>query len=96
MPCHTALTDFLRSHGEVPDTVLVNLNFSRKTLAVKCWSNERFWHLRRAPAFHLDEVSLFNDIGHFFLLLFSFVGLFLELIDLLDNVIEAVAIRRTI
>ena len=87
MVSETLLTDFLRAHGQIANTVLMNLDFSRQTLTIQCRPYESFSHFCWSSTFDFDEVPLFNDVGHFFLLLFAFIGLLLEVVDLLHDVV---------
>lgn len=90
-------TDFLRAHGRlVPQTILVDLDLSRKTLAVKRRTNEYLRQFGGTTALDLDKLILLDDVCKFLLLLLAFVDLLLQLRDLLGDGVEAVAIERSV
>jgi hypothetical protein len=88
-----ARTDFLGTHRLIANTILVNFNFTRQSFAIQSRSDESFTHFYRSAALHFNEIALFNNICHFLFLLFPFVGFFLQVVDLLDQVIQTMAIR---
>jgi hypothetical protein len=71
----------------------VYLYFTGKSLSVKSGANECLGHFDGTSAFDLEKISLLNDVCHLLLLLLSFVGFFLQIIDLLNDVVEAVPVR---
>lgn len=86
------LTDFLGAHGLVSNTILMDFHFSRQSLSVQGRANKRLRHFDGSPAFNFHQASLFNNISHFLLLLFSFVRLFLEIVDLPHSIVKTMTI----
>lgn len=70
----------------------MDLNFTSKSPTVQSRANECFGQFCWPPRLELNKVALFNHIGHLLLLLLSFIGLFLQIGDLLANGVEAMAI----
>jgi hypothetical protein len=69
------------------------LNFARQSLPIERWSDKNFRKFGWSPPLDFDKNVLLDDIGHFLLLLFSFVDLLLEFSDLLADGVETMAIR---
>ena len=96
-PSIWTLTDFLRPHGGlVTKTVLVNLYFSRESLAVQGGPHKHLRELRRTPALDLDQRVLLDDVGHLLLLLLALVDLLLQICYLFREVVEAMTVGGTI
>lgn len=70
-------TNFLTGLGLIAYTILMNFDLARKAFPVQSRPNESICKLGRAAAFDFNECSLFDNISHLFLLLLSFIGLFL-------------------
>lgn len=91
------LTNLLRSHrGLISQPVLVDLDFPRQPLPIQRWSHKHLGQLGWTPALDLHERILLNDVRHLFLLLLSFVDLFLEVGDLPRDGVKAAAISRPV
>lgn len=77
----------------VAKTILMNLDFTRESLAVQRRADKDLRKLDRPATLDLRENILLNDIRHFLLLLLALVNLLLEIGDLLRDGVEAVLVR---
>lgn len=80
----------------ISQTILVNFDLARQSLSIKSGTHERFGEFVGSPAFELYQDVLLDDIRHLLLLLFPLVDLFLEICNMFRNLVETVAIERTI
>lgn len=70
----------------------MNLDLAWESLSVESGSHKDFGELVRSPAFDLYQDVLLDDVRHLLLLLFPFVDLFLQICNLLRDLVKAVAV----
>ena len=87
------LTDSMRTHGLIPETILVNFDLARQPLPVRRRSDEDFRQLMRPPPLELNQRILLDNVCHLLLLLLAFVHFLLELGDLLVDRVKPMSVR---
>lgn len=70
----------------------MDLDLPRETFAIQRGPHKRFRKFDRPAALDLLQSILLNHVSHLLLLLFAFVQLLLEIIDLFRERVETVAV----
>ena len=86
------ITDSLRTHGLVSNTILMNLNLPRQALTVCCRADKNFRKLMRPATLHFNKNVLLNNISHLLFLLLSLVYFFLQFGDLSVDSVKAMTV----
>ena len=70
----------------------MNFDLARQSFPVESRPHKHFGELVRPPSFDFYQDILLNDVRHLLLLLFPLVDIFLQIRNLLRDLVEAVAV----